>query len=104
MRGEEDFDLDTVSPAKHAARLNRPILLTHGDEDSNVPYSQFKKMMDALKKAKKPIESFTYKGEGHGFNDTANEKDWLDRLEAFLAKHNPADTMPKPPEPAPTAP
>ena len=104
VRGEEDFDLDTVSPAKHAARLNRPILLTHGDEDSNVPYSQFKKMMDALKKAKKPIESFTYKGEGHGFNDTANEKDWLDRLEAFLAKHNPADTMPKPPEPAPTAP
>ena len=104
VRGEEGFDLDTVSPAKNAARLTRPVLLTHGDEDSNVPYSQFKKMMDALGKAKKPIESFTYKGEGHGFNDSANEKDWLDRLEAFLTKHNPADISLKPPEPAATAP
>lgn len=94
VRGEEDFDLDTVSPAKNAAKLTRPILLTHGDEDSNVPFSQFKKMMDALKKAKKPVESHIYEGEGHGFEDSANAKDWLDRLEAFLAKHNPADPIP----------
>lgn len=108
VRGAEDFDLDTVSPAKNAARLTRPLLLTHGDEDSNVPYSQFKKMIDALKKAKKPVESHTYEGEGHGFADSANEKDWLDRLEAFLNKHNPADIMPvaaaTPPAPSPTAP
>jgi dipeptidyl aminopeptidase/acylaminoacyl peptidase len=91
VRGEEDFDLDTVSPAQNAAKLVRPLLLTHGDEDSNVPYSQFKKMMAALKKAKKPVDSHTYEDEGHGFEDHANEKDWLDRLEAFLAKHNPAD-------------
>ncbi len=103
VQGEEDFDLDTVSPAKNAAKLTRPLLITHGDEDSNVPYSQFKKMMDALKKAKKSVDSHTYEGEGHGFDDSANQKDWLDRLEAFLAKHNPADTAAKPTEPAPTA-
>jgi dipeptidyl aminopeptidase/acylaminoacyl peptidase len=94
VRGAEDFDLDTVSPAKNAAKLTRPILLTHGDEDSNVPLSQFKKMMDALKKAKKPVESHIYEGEGHGFEDSTNAKDWLDRLEAFLTKHNPADPIP----------
>ncbi len=91
VQGEKDFDLDLVSPAQNAARLNRPLLLTHGDEDSTVPYSQFKKMVEALRKAKKPVESHSYEGEGHGFEDSANEKDWLDRLEAFLAKHNPAD-------------
>lgn len=108
IRGEEDFDLDSVSPSKNIARLDRPILLAHGDVDSNVPYSQFKKMVDAAKKARKPIESHTYKGEGHGFDDSANQKDWLDRLEAFLALHNPSDvnragTVATPPAPAPMA-
>jgi dipeptidyl aminopeptidase/acylaminoacyl peptidase len=105
VRGDEKFDLDTVAPAKNAARLTRPLLIAHGDEDSNVPYSQFKKMMDATKKAKVSIDSHTYKGEGHGFEDSKNEKDWLDRLEAFLTKHNPADTTSaKPPAPLPKAP
>ena len=90
VRGDDVFDLDTVSPAKNASRLTRPVLLTHGDEDSNVPFSQFKTMLAALKKAGKPVESHVYEGEGHGLFDIANEKDWLDRLEAFLAKHNPA--------------
>lgn len=91
VKGDADFDLDLVSPAKHAARLSRPVLITHGDEDSNVPFSQYKTMVAALKKANKAAETHVYKGEGHGFADDQNEKDWLDRLEAFLAKHNPAD-------------
>ena len=91
VQGDEAFNLDTVSPAKNAARLTRPVLLTHGDQDSNVPFSQYKMMIAALKKAGKTIETHVYEGEGHGFDDTANEKDWLDRLEAFLTTHNPAD-------------
>ncbi len=91
VRGTKEFDLDTVSPAKMVGTLSRPVLLTHGDDDSTVPYSQFTKMLAAAKKAGKPIESFTYKGEGHGFDSKDNLKDWLDRVEAFLAKHNPAD-------------
>jgi dipeptidyl aminopeptidase/acylaminoacyl peptidase len=90
VQGEESFDLDTVSPAKNADKLSRPLLLAHGDEDSNVPFSQYKKMIDALKKSKKSVETHVYEGEGHGFEDSKNEQDWLDRLEAFLAKHNPA--------------
>jgi dipeptidyl aminopeptidase/acylaminoacyl peptidase len=105
VQGQEDFDLDTVSPAKNAAKLSRPLLITHGDQDSNVPYSQFKKMTEALKKAKISVDSHIYKGEGHGFEDSENEKDWLDRLEAFLAKHNPADVnLATPPAPSPKAP
>jgi dipeptidyl aminopeptidase/acylaminoacyl peptidase len=104
VRGAEDFDLDTVSPAQNAEKLTRPLLIAHGDEDSTVPYSQFTKMMKALKKAKKTVDNHTYKGEGHGFDDSVNKKDWLDRLEAFLAKHNPANAMPTLPSPSPTAP
>lgn len=94
VQGDQKFDLDTVSPAKNADRLTRPILLTHGDQDSRVPFSQYKTMLSALKKAGKSAETHIYVDEGHGFDDNANEKDWLDRLEAFLTKHNPADAPP----------
>lgn len=105
VRGEKEFDLDTVSPVRTVASLQRPILLTHGDEDSNVPFSQYKSMVTALKKAGKTADLHVYEGEGHGFDNPDNEKDWLTRLEAFLAKHNPADTGDgtTPPAPAPTA-
>ncbi|WP_260580500.1 alpha/beta hydrolase family protein [Sphingopyxis sp. PET50] len=71
--------------------MTRPILIAHGEDDSNVPISQSKKLVAALKKAgKSDYEYVAYKDEGHGFSDPANLKDWFDRLDAFLAKHNPA--------------
>ncbi|MBL0022546.1 MAG: S9 family peptidase [Sphingomonadales bacterium] len=91
VQGDKDFNLDTVSPVKLAANLQKPVLLTHGDDDTNVPFSQYKSFVAALKKAGKSVETHVYEGEGHGFEDPENEKDWLNRLEAFLAKHNPAD-------------
>lgn len=90
VRGEAAFDLDTVSPARLAAQLERPILLAHGKKDSNVPFSQFKRYRSALEKANKNVDYVIYESEGHGFSDPENEKDWLDKLEAFLNQHNPA--------------
>ena len=92
ITGEADRDLDAVSPTVQAARLARPLLVAHGEDDSNVPISQSKKLVAALKKAGiKDFEYVAYKGEGHGFSDTANQRDWYDRLDAFLARHNPAE-------------
>lgn len=92
LTGEGELDLTTVSPTPQAARLTRPVLIAHGEDDSNVPISQSKKLVAALKKAgKSDFEYVTYKGEGHGLSDPVNQKDWFDRLDAFLAKHNPAE-------------
>lgn len=92
VKGEDDkFDLDLVSPVAQIGRLTRPILLMHGEDDSTVPFSQFTLLHDAARKAGKPIETLTFPGEGHGFADDANEARYLDAVEAFLAKHNPAD-------------
>ncbi|SIN59494.1 Dipeptidyl aminopeptidase/acylaminoacyl peptidase [Parasphingorhabdus marina DSM 22363] len=91
IRGEEDFDLDTVSPARMAEKLSRPVMLAHGKKDSIVPFSQFKIYRSALKKAGKPVKLVVYEDEGHGFSDPENEKNWLDSLESFLTEHNPAD-------------
>ena len=95
VQGEEEFDLDLVSPAKNAKTLNRPVLLAHGDEDSRVPFSQYKKMRDATKNAPMPPELLVIEGEGHSFSSAENEQKWYDALEAFLARHNPADAAVK---------
>lgn len=92
VRGaDEAFDLDLVSPAKQVQRITRPILLTHGDEDSNVPFKQFKLMRDAAIKARVPIETIVFEGEGHGLDQPESETKWFEALDRFLASHNPAD-------------
>ncbi|MBA3940905.1 MAG: hypothetical protein C0520_06820 [Sphingopyxis sp.] len=91
VTGDSSLDLATVSPLQQAARLTRPVLIAHGDEDSRVPLSQSRKLVEELKKlGNTDFEYKVYIGEGHGFADPANQKDWFDRLDAFLAKHNPA--------------
>jgi dipeptidyl aminopeptidase/acylaminoacyl peptidase len=91
VRGDEDFDMDSVSPLKQVERLRIPVLLAHGKDDTNVPYKQSLWYAEALKKAGKAHEFYTYEDEGHGFSSAENLKHWLDPLDAFLARHNPAD-------------
>jgi dipeptidyl aminopeptidase/acylaminoacyl peptidase len=90
VQGEETFDLTTVSPLYAIDKLKVPLLLVHGDDDQRVPYKQSKLYADALAKAGKSYEFITMKGEGHGFSSDANQQLWLDKLEAFLTKYNPA--------------
>lgn len=92
VTGEGELDLDGVSPTQQAARITRPILIAHGEDDSNVPISQSTRLVAALKAAgRSDYEYVAYKKEGHGFSDPANRQDWFDRLDAFLARHNPAE-------------
>lgn len=92
VQGEDpNFSLDLVSPVPQIARLTRPVLLSHGDEDTNVPFKQFTLLRDAAAKAGKPIETMVFAGEGHGFDKDENQERWYAAIEAFLAKHNPAD-------------
>ncbi|MFM5949391.1 MAG: alpha/beta hydrolase family protein [Novosphingobium sp.] len=84
------FNFDDVSPAKQAAKLTRPLLLVHGERDFRVPFKQFTAMKAAAASAGKPIEVLVFPDEGHGFDKAENETKYLDTLEAFLARHNPA--------------
>jgi dipeptidyl aminopeptidase/acylaminoacyl peptidase len=67
------------------------VLVVHGDQDQVVPARQSSLYEAALRKSGKVHEYRLYAGEGHGLDDPANRVDWFKRLEAFLAKHNPAD-------------
>lgn len=90
VKGSGDFDTSSVSPLAHIDKLKVPIMLVHGDKDSTVPLKQTTLYDKALTAAGKPHETHIYPGEGHGFSKSADEKDYMDRLEAFLAKYNPA--------------
>jgi dienelactone hydrolase len=90
VRGDKDFDLDSVSPLKQVARLKVPIMLVHGSADTTVLPQQSTAYDKALTAAGKVHETYIYPGEGHGFDRSKDEKDYLDKLEAFLTKYNPA--------------
>ena len=91
IRGEKGFDLDDVSPAKNVEKLTRPLLIGHGANDNVVPKSQFDMMIKAAKKQGVEIETKLYGNGNHHLSKRKNEVDWLERLSAFLKKHNPAD-------------
>jgi len=97
IEGEERTDLSLISPLQQAARLTTPVLIAHGDQDRVVPVSQSRNLVRALTRAGTPPESVFYPQAAHGFTKPQDGIDFLQRVEAFLSRHNPA-------APAPTAP
>ena len=90
MKGDAHFDLGTVSPLQQVDRLQVPLLLLHGEEDSTVPVEQSRTYHAALSHRGKPHEYYTIANEGHGFTQKGSFAFYLTKLDAFLAAHNPA--------------
>lgn len=90
VEGEEKGNLAAISPLQQAQRLSVPILVAHGEQDSNVPPAQSRKLVKVLEQRRAPVESVFYKDAGHNFRKAEDSIDFLKRVEAFLARHNPA--------------
>jgi dipeptidyl aminopeptidase/acylaminoacyl peptidase len=90
LLGDKAFDLKTVSPIYTIDRLKVPVLIAHGEADPRVPFKQSKQYADALTAAGKVHEFYPIPDEVHGFSTAAHEQLWFDKLDAFLAKYNPA--------------
>jgi dienelactone hydrolase len=90
VQGEEKRDLAAVSPLQQAKRIAIPVLIGHGETDSNVPVDQAKKLIAALKKAGIAHEAALYPNVGHGFEKPEDSIDFLKRVDRFLTEHNPA--------------
>ncbi|MBK8858433.1 MAG: S9 family peptidase [Opitutaceae bacterium] len=83
--------LKAISPLHHADKIQSPLLIVHGRDDSTVPYEQAKEMAAALDKAGKQYELMAKFNEPHGIYNFKNRIELYNRVEAFLAKHMPAD-------------
>jgi dipeptidyl aminopeptidase/acylaminoacyl peptidase len=86
--GEEAL-LGDISPSQQAHRASIPILLIHGEDDIVVPYEQSRIMADALRRAGKPVEFVTLKGEDHWLSRGQTRLQMLHASVAFLEKNNP---------------
>ena len=84
-------DLDSISPARQAAKADAPVLLIHGENDTVVPIEQSQLMEKALRQAGKPVELVTMAGEDHWLSIEATRQLMLERTVAFVEKHNPAN-------------
>jgi dipeptidyl aminopeptidase/acylaminoacyl peptidase len=97
VEGEEHSDMNAISPLQQAARIRVPLLVAHGERDRNVPVAQGRDLIRAISRAGTGanVESIFYPEAAHGFSRPQDSADFLRRVEAFLAAHNPA-TAPAP--------
>ncbi|WP_293682331.1 prolyl oligopeptidase family serine peptidase [uncultured Phenylobacterium sp.] len=84
-----DQILTERSPSALGDRVNIPVLLIHGRDDSVVPLEQSRGMSEALEKAGKPVELLVLKGEDHWLSRGETRTEMLSSIVAFLEKHNP---------------
>lgn len=94
LRGETETDLGAVSPLRQVERIRVPLLIAHGEKDTTVPTSQSRNLVRALAGRNVVLESVFYPEAEHGFTRPQDSADFLRRVEAFLARHNPAGAAP----------
>lgn len=76
-----------VSPLRHAAKIQVPVYIAHGDDDQRVPVSHTRKMVAALKEHGKQVELRIFQGEGHGLRYVANQYRYHADVLRFLKRH-----------------
>jgi dipeptidyl aminopeptidase/acylaminoacyl peptidase len=83
-------DLKGVSPINDPEGFGIPLLLVHGKKDRVVPPVHSRVMAQKLKAAGKSVEYYEQPEGDHHFSRGQDRLEFLNSLEAFLAKHNPA--------------
>ncbi|MET0274788.1 MAG: S9 family peptidase [Phenylobacterium sp.] len=81
--------LAQISPAANADKVDIPVLLVHGKDDTVVPLVQSRLMADALKKAGKPVELVVQNGSDHWLSRGDTRLAMLQAVVTFLEKNNP---------------
>jgi acetyl esterase/lipase len=77
-----------LSPETYVKAGMPPIISVHGDADPTVPYSQKRRLHDALERAGIAHELVTIPGGKHGGFTDAEKLAALAKIRSFLAKHN----------------
>ena len=76
-----------LSPIYHVDKIVKPLLVLHGTSDVNVPFLESVRLIDALKKAGKPVEFVMYPGEFHYFQRAHVLRDAWAAADRFFERH-----------------
>jgi dipeptidyl aminopeptidase/acylaminoacyl peptidase len=79
--------LHDTSPDQLAARIKAPVFMAYGAADVRVPIEHGIRMKNALDKAGVKYEWMVKAGEGHGYRDPANQKDFYEAMLKFLDRN-----------------
>ncbi|GLK51226.1 hypothetical protein GCM10017621_07340 [Maricaulis virginensis] len=91
-RGRHRENVDAISPALHAGRVQAPLMIIHGSEGIVVPYEQAETMAEAMDAAGRPYELMTIDGALLFLaDDDQPQAPALENLIAFLQEHNPPE-------------
>ena len=82
--GEETL-LKAISPLRAAANIDVPMLIVHGELDSNVPRSEAVQIVRALRRLGQPVEYLQLEGEGHEYRRADSRKILIRRMLHFLS-------------------
>ena len=74
---------ERLSPMSHLAYVTAPVSIHHGELDNDVPIQFSRRLAQALRDNGKSVELFTYPGQPHWLNGTANPL-FLQRVIAFF--------------------
>lgn len=83
---EEEF-LKARSPLFKADKIKIPLLIAQGKNDPRVKQAESEQIVEAMKKAGKPVEYMLFEDEGHGFARPENRLKFYAAAEKFLAEH-----------------
>jgi len=72
------------SPAQNAEKITAPVLMFHGDQDTNVGVGESRLMLSRLKGAGHKAELVVYPGLDHQLDDAPTRAQMLGRADAFL--------------------
>jgi dipeptidyl aminopeptidase/acylaminoacyl peptidase len=86
MGDTEEF-LNSRSPLFKADKITKPLLIAQGANDPRVNIKESDQIVEAMRKANKPVEYIVFTDEGHGFARPANRLFFYAKAEEFLAKY-----------------
>src|SRR6185437_15320563 len=79
--------LKSRSPLFFVDRIRVPLLIAQGVHDPRVKQAESDQIVEAMRKANKPVQYLVYTDEGHGFARPENRLHFYARAEAFLARY-----------------
>ena len=79
--------LEKISPARHADKINRPLLVVQGANDPRVPLSESDQIVSAVEKNGAPVWYLVGKDEGHGFQKKVNNDYMRVVVIEFIRQH-----------------
>src|SRR5207302_7569060 len=75
------------SPLYFVSNITKPVLVTHGAKDANVPRTESDEFVRAMQMNSKPVTYLIYDNEGHDYERSDNYQSLFAVAEAFFREH-----------------